>query len=186
MPLDRVCVGVITGAHGIRGEVKLKSFTENPLDIASYGTLENEDGSRQFNIKLFGKPSKTIRASIEGVTDRNMAEELKGEELYINRSLLGQADEEEFYHADLIGLDATLEDGSVVGKVVAVYDYGAGDFLEVKTSDGKPAVIPFTKRAVPVIDVKGGKIEVKQEALVIDTGKKDAEPSADAENGKEI
>jgi 16S rRNA processing protein RimM len=186
MPLDKICVGVIVGAHGIKGDVKVKSFTENPFDIGEYGTLEDENGANKYELSILGTSGKVIRASIKGVNDRNKAEELKGVELFVDRSLLKQENDEEFYHADLIGLNVLIENQKSVGKIIAIYNYGAGDFLEVKGNDEKPIMIPFTKSAVPVIDVKNQFVTAKQEAIIFDERKKQKESSAKEDKEKEI
>lgn len=176
MPIDKVCLGVIVGAHGIRGEVKVKSFTQNPVDIKNYRVFENDDGSEKFNLKFGSFAGKNIKASVEGITDRNQAEEIKGQKLFIERDLLEELEEDDFYHADLIGLDANLEDDkTTIGKVTGVYNYGAGDFLEIKAQNDKPATVPFTKEAVPVVDIKSRYILVKKDFVVFEESKKTKE-----------
>jgi 16S rRNA processing protein RimM len=153
-------LGVITGAHGIRGEVKLKSFTGEPEAVGSYGPLETRDG-RSFEITGL-KPAKAgFVARIKGIGDRNQAEALKGTELGLPRHRLPEPEPEEFYHQDLIGLSAETADGEPYGEVVAVHDFGAGDLLEVRHEGVKATeLIPFTKAAVPEVDLQARKVVV--------------------------
>ena len=141
----RVCVGVITGAHGVRGAVRLKSFTAEPEDVAGYGPLEDERGERRFALRIVGSAKGVLIAAISGIDDRDRAEALRGLRLYLPRSALPPTDEEEYYHADLIGLDAALADGTPIGTVRAVHDFGAGDTLEIERAEraaGDGAVYP--------------------------------------------
>ena len=124
---ERVCLGAVVGVHGIRGEVKVKSFTEIDRDLGKYGDLENEDASRRFTVKVVGHSKDLLRVKIRGVDDRNTAETLIGTGLYISRTLLPELAEEEYYHADLIGLEARSTAGDKLGEVNAVYNFGAGE-----------------------------------------------------------
>lgn len=167
MPQDgMICLGVITGAKGIRGEVKIKSFTEHPEDLTAYGPLFDASGNTAFRIKAVGQAKGLLVARIDGVSDRNQAEALKGTELYVSRDKLPDVDEEDaFYYADLIGLDVVLkENGSLFGKVVQIHDFGAGDMLEVQkkgtTGARNTVLFPFTKELVPLVDGKEGQIVV--------------------------
>ena len=154
MTKDKVCLGAIVGVHGIRGEVKVKSFSEDEKNLTRYGVLSNEQGDKTFSLKIVGHSKELLRVKIEGVNDRNTAETLIGTGLYVNRDKLPSLDEEEFYHADLIGLEARGKDGSIVGKVNALYNFGAGDLIELKTVDGVLEMLPFTREFVPVINIK--------------------------------
>jgi 16S rRNA processing protein RimM len=161
----RVCVGVITGVHGVRGAVRLKSFTAEPEDIAAYGPLEDERGQRRFALRLVnsargGSAKGVLIAAISGIDDRDRAEALRGLRLYLPRSALPPTEEEEYYHADLIGLKAALADGTPIGTVRAVHDFGAGDTLEIERSEGQPAMVPFTRAVVPVVDLDGGRLVI--------------------------
>jgi len=171
----RVCLGVIVGAHGVRGLVKIKPFTADPEAVADYGPVENEAGTRSFTIKVHGVHKGVVIAGAEGIEDRNAAEALKGVRLYVSRDALPEPEEEEWYHADLIGLDAVLKNGEVFGTIRQVHDYGAGDSLEIDRADGGGTVMmPFTKAAVPVVDVKGGKVVVElPEGLLEPPGKEE-------------
>jgi 16S rRNA processing protein RimM len=182
---DRVCVGLIAGAHGVRGLVKLKSFTADPAAIVSYGPLTDEAGARSFRIELAGSVKDHLLARIEGVGDRDRAEALRGTRLHVERERLPEPeDEDEFYHADLIGLEAVLPDGTPFGTVVAVYDFGAGDMLELRqgAASGKAAggtvTVPFTRAAVPVVDVKAGRITVDPPAGLLEPPERPPEDEA--------
>src|SRR5689334_4299109 len=134
----RVCVGVVTGAHGVRGAVRLKSFTAEPGDIARYGPLEDERGERRFRPRLTGSAKGVVVAKLPGIDDRDQAEALRGLRLYLPRAALPPPGEDEYYHVDLIGLAAALADGTCLGTVRAVHDFGAGDTLEIERAEGSP------------------------------------------------
>ena len=157
---DRVCVGVIGGVHGVRGIVKVKPFTADPADVVAYGPLTDRSGKRVIGLTLLSKHKGQWLARVEGVEDRNAAEALRGTELYAERDRLPAPEEDEFYHADLIGLAAVGTDGVEVGTVRAVHDFGAGDFLEIVCPEGPPLMLPFTRQAVPEIDLAGGRLVV--------------------------
>ncbi|WP_374310705.1 ribosome maturation factor RimM [Dongia sp.] len=158
-----VLMGAIIGAHGIKGEVKVKSFAGTPAAIATYGALVDAKG-RTFDLALVGKATAgkdTLIARIKGVADRNAAEALKGVELFVARDRLPQiADEEEFYLADLIGLSAVDQEGTQHGRVVAVENYGAGDVLSLEGGPKGAFDVAFTRALVPVVDVKAGRLQL--------------------------
>jgi len=153
-----VLMGVITGAHGVRGLVRVKSFTAEPADLAAYGPLEDAAGERRFALDLAGAVKGVLLARVPGVEDRDAAERLKGTRLYLPRAALPAPGEEEYYHADLIGLRAVLKDGSSFGVVRSVNDFGAGDSLEIERSDGGLVLVPFTSTTVPVVDIAEGRL----------------------------
>ena len=157
-PSRRVCVGVVTGPQGVQGAVRIKSFTEVPEAIASYGPLEDETGRRQFDLHLCGVAKGVLIARLPGIGDRDQAEALRGLRLYLPRSALPQPEAEEYYHADLIGLDAVLGDGTPVGRVRAIYDFGAGDTLELARDGGPPVLVPFTRAVVPIVAPAEGRL----------------------------
>ena len=148
------------GAQGLKGEVKIKLFTAAPDALPRYGALYTSDG-RKLVITAY-RPGKQGEAVIafEGVRDRNTAEALRGTELFVDRAALPEPDEDEFYHADLIGLEARDSEGRVLGKVAAVHNFGASDVIELTRSDGDSVHLAFTKETVPVIDITGGYIVV--------------------------
>jgi 16S rRNA processing protein RimM len=153
-----VCIGQIVGAQGIQGAVRVKSFTADPPDVAAYGPVTDETG-RQFRLKVASQAKGVVICRIDGVNDRNAAEALKGTRLHVAREMLPEPEEDdEFYHADLIGLAVELRDGTVLGKVRAVFDFGAGDMLELAGPGGETRLLPFTRAAVPVVDIKAGRL----------------------------
>lgn len=156
---DRVCVGAIAGAFGVRGEVRLKSFTSEPNDIAGYSPLWTEDGTRSFAIRLTRPTTGGLGARLSGVETREEAEALKGVTLWADRGKLPKLPDDEFYHADLIGLAVYDTGGAPLGKVRAIYDHGAGDILEIFGPGRKQTLLlPFTKAAVPTVDLAAGRI----------------------------
>jgi 16S rRNA processing protein RimM len=165
--VERVCVGVVAGAHGLRGLLRVRPFTDTPEGIAAYGPVETEDGARTLTLSVanrLGKGMVLVRA--EGVGDRAAAEALKGARLYVARAMLPAADADEFYHSDLIGLAAVTRDGATLGRVRAVHDYGAGDSLEIALPDGGVATVLFTRAAVPRVDIVGGRVIVEPDQLL--------------------
>ena len=157
---DRICVAQIGAAHGIRGEVRLRSFTGEPTAIASYGPLESEDGAQRFTIETLRPAKDHFVARLEGVSDRNAAEQLTNLRLYVARDRLPPAGDGEFYHADLVGLAAVTPDGAALGTVTAVHNFGAGDVIEIKPASGEALLVPFTDAAVPEIDLAAGRMVV--------------------------
>ncbi|MBY0356025.1 MAG: ribosome maturation factor RimM [Rickettsiales bacterium] len=153
MSSTRILLGVITGAHGIQGAVKIKSFTEESQAIAAYGPLQDKSGKRAFSITILGEAKGQIIARLEGVRDRNQAESLRGVELYVQRNVLPELDDNAFLIEDLIGMAAYAEDGSLCGQISAFHNYGAGDILEITFDDGKSEMFSFTDANFPQIDV---------------------------------
>ena len=150
----RILLGRILGAHGIRGEVLIKTYTGEPEAIADYGALTDQDGSNPVELTVQRNTSKGVVAKIKNVNDRNGAEALKGRELYVERSQFPEPGGDEFYHVDLIGLQAQNEQGIIIGTIIDVANYGAGDILEIKLSDtGDTELIPFTPAFVPDVDL---------------------------------
>jgi 16S rRNA processing protein RimM len=148
-----VLMAVIGAAHGIKGEVRIKTFTDDPLALAGYGTLSTNDG-RCFEILEIRPQGSVVVARLKGVVDRSAAEALTGTELFVEREALsGELEDEEFYHADLVGMDVIDERGERIGKVSAVQNYGAGDILEIKGPGLNGVLVPFSTAAVPVVDV---------------------------------
>lgn len=156
VPAGRICVGAIAGAFGVRGEVRLKSFTAEPQDIAGYGPLSSEDGTRSFTVKLTRSVTGGFGARLSGVDTREAAEALRGTTLWAPREVLPGLPDDEFYHADLIGLEVVDPGGQVLGRVRAIYDHGAGDILEVVGQ--QVLLLPFTRAVVPTVDLTAGRI----------------------------
>ncbi len=154
---DRVLLGRIGAAHGLKGEVRLLSYVDDPQAIAGYGPLEDEAGARSFTIAALRPVKDGLIARLEGVTDRTAAEALKGTDLYAPRARLPRAEDDEWYHTDLVGLVAVSADGAALGQVVSVQNYGAGDLLEVRpATGGETVLVPFTRDIVPEVDVEAG------------------------------
>lgn len=154
---DLIVLGRIVAAHGIRGEVAVKSFAAEPEDIAAYGPLDVVGSDRRIVIESLRSAKSGFIARLEGVRDRNAAEALKGAELAVARERLPQAGEEEYYHADLLGLEVRLTTGESIGAVRTIENYGAGDLLAVRLeTSGREVLLPFNRAAVPVVDVAGG------------------------------
>jgi len=153
-------MAVIGAAHGIRGEVRVKTFTGDPLALADYGPLHARDG-RSFEILDIRPQGNVVVVRFKGVADRNAAEALNGTELFVDRSALpDDVEEGEFYHADLIGLAVRDENDVMLGRIAAVQNFGGGDILEVTGERLKGALIPFTEAAVPVVDIGGGFVRI--------------------------
>lgn len=156
---ERIAVGAVIGAFGVKGELRIKSFCAEPEAIASYSPLTDKNGMEKYNLRITGPVKGGFAARIKGIRFRDQAEALKGLTLYAARDQLPNLPDDEYYYSDLIGL-AVIDTGGVrLGRVAAVYDHGAGDILEI-TTKSKPALLPFTKEAVPTVDLTAGKIVV--------------------------
>ena len=157
---DLICIGAIAGAFGVRGEVRLKSFTAAPEDIATYGPVSTEDGAQAYSITLSGQSTKgALIARLSGVGTKEQADALRGVRLFVERDRLPALPDDEFYHADLIGLDVFDTGGTSLGKVKSVQNHGAADLLEIHGPGLKSTVLlPFTKEAVPTVDLTSGRI----------------------------
>lgn len=151
---DKVCVGAIAGAFGVRGEVRLKSFTAIPEAIASYAPLETEDGGHSFTVKITRQIKNGLAARLSGVATKEAADALRGTQLFVPRDRLPSLPDDEFYHADLIGLEVFDTGGAALGKVLSVINNGADDLLELSAPGQKQTVLlPFTKAVVPTVDL---------------------------------
>lgn len=158
--VERILVGAIAGAHGVRGQVRIRSFTSDPAAVAAYGPVSDESGNRQFELTVTGATKDGVIARLAGIEDRTAAEALRGVRLYVPRTALPEAQTGEYYWADLIGLRAELADGTHYGRVSDVQNYGASDLLEIERTDGASELLPFTDRCVPVVDLAGGRVVV--------------------------
>ena len=165
---NKVCVARIGAAHGVRGEVKFWSFTEDPQAVADYGPFETLDGKRQFDIESMRAAKDHFVVRLSGVPDRTAAEKLTNTDLYVPRDRLPPIDEDgTYYHADLIGLAAVTPDGVALGKVTGLFNFGAGDLIEIATPQGgEPMLLPFSNAVVPDVDIKGGKITVVLPSII--------------------
>ena len=177
---ERVIVARIGAAHGVRGEVKLWPFTEDPLSVKEYGPLETEDGGRRFEIETLRTAKDHLVVRLRGVADRNDAERLTNTWLYVPRERLPATEaDDEFYHADLIGLAVVDVDGNALGSVAAIHNFGAGDLVEVKPAQGAATVLlPFTEAAVPVVDISGRRIVVDAATFATAATPGEPEPGA--------
>lgn len=156
---EKVCVGAIAGAFGVRGEVRLKSFCAEPEAIATYGPLTSEDGAKSFEIRLTGSVKNGFTARLSGIVTKEAADALRGLRLFAPRERLPELPDDEFYHADLINLTVLDTGGTEIGQVRAVLNHGAGDLLEIHGKGLKsPVLLPFTKAAVPTVDLASGRI----------------------------
>jgi 16S rRNA processing protein RimM len=158
---QQVCVARIGAAHGVRGEVKLWTFTEDPLAAMRYGALSTKDGARQFEVTHAREAKGFLVATLKGVTTRNEAERLNGIELYIARDKLPETEAGEYYHADLIGLAAVTAAGEPLGHVIAIHNFGAGDIIEIAPASGSTLMLPFSNAAVPTVDIAGRRVVIE-------------------------
>lgn len=171
---DLILLGVVGSAHGIRGEVRIKAFTGDPLAIADYGPLVDGKG-RRYEISDVRAAKEVVVARIKGVTTREGAEALNGVELYVTRDRLPETeDEDEFLQADLVGCSVVGPDGTVLGKVSSVENFGAGDLLDIATPDGRSVLMPFTKAFAPRIDIAARRIEAEPPEGLFDVDDDDA------------
>ena len=161
MPPAQICVARIGAAHGVRGEVKLWTFTEDPLAVKRYGPLWTQDGARQFEVAQAREAKGHLVATLKGVATREDAERLNGVELYIARDKLPATEEDEYYHADLIGLAAVTPLNEPLGRVVAIHNFGAGNLIEIAPPQGTTMLLPFTNAVVPSVDLVGGRVVIE-------------------------
>jgi 16S rRNA processing protein RimM len=163
---ERICVAKIGAAHGVRGEVRLWTFTEDPLAVTRYGPLSTKDGTRQLEVTKAREGRDHLVAMFKGVDDRTAAEKLNGIELYIARDQLPATDDDEYYHSDLIGLAAETTAGEPLGRVIAMHNFGAGDIMEIAPLAGSTLLLPFSNAVVPTVDVKGGRVIIELPAEI--------------------
>jgi 16S rRNA processing protein RimM len=156
-----ICVARIGAAHGVRGAVKLWTFTEDPLAVKRYGPLQTKDGARQFEVTHVREAKGHLVATLKGIATREEAERLNGVELYVAREKLPATDEDEYYHADLIGLAAVNAAGELLGRVIAIHNFGAGDIIEVAPANGATMLLPFSNAVVPTVDLEGGRVVIE-------------------------
>ena len=159
MAEDLICIGAIAGAFGVQGEVRLKSFCADPAAIADYAPLSTQDGARSFSVTLTKSLNGAFAARLGGIVTREAAEALKGTQLYAPRNRLPALPDDEFYHSDLVGLDAVDAGGASLGKVATVQNHGAGDILEIRNPNGA-LLIPFTRACVPTVDLAARRVVI--------------------------
>lgn len=157
----KICIARIGAAHGVRGAVKLWTFTEDPFAVKDYGPLSTKDGARQFEIASARQAKDHLVATFKGVASRDDAERLNGIELYVPREKLPAVEDDEYYHADLIGLDAVTTAHEPLGRVIAIHNFGAGDIIEIAPPTGTTILLPFSNAVVPTVDVPGGRIVIE-------------------------
>lgn len=175
---DRVCIGAIAGARGLKGEVRIKSFTANPDDVAAYGPVSTDDGATSYRINVTAHAKGLVIARLDGIADRDAAEALKGARLYVPKDVLPATGDGDYYHADLVGLRAETEDGEPLGTVKAVHNFGAGDILEIAGGGGEDKdglMVTFTADTVPVVDLEKGRIVVRPPPVLEAPGEDDGE-----------
>jgi len=156
----QVCVARIGAAHGMRGQVRLWTFTQDPLAVTRYGTLSTKDGARQFEVTQAREAKGFLVATLKGITDRNEAERVNGVELYVSRDRLPATETDEYYHTDLIGLAAVTTSGDTLGRIAAIHNFGAGDIIEIAPPQGATMLLPFTDAVVPSVDIGGGRVVI--------------------------
>ena len=161
MPPSQICVARIGAAHGVRGAVKLWTFTEDPLAVTRYGQLMTKDGARQFEVTHVREAKGHLVAMLKGIATREEAERLNGVELYVAREKLPATSEDEYYHTDLIGLAAVNAAGEPLGRVIAIHNFGAGDIIEIAPPNGATMLLPFSNAVVPTVDLEGGRVVIE-------------------------
>jgi 16S rRNA processing protein RimM len=157
---NRICVAQIGAPHGVRGEVRLWTFTADPIAVTRYGPLETEDSARVFEIDKVRPAKGHLVARLRGIDSREAAEKLTNTKLFVPRDRLPAPEDDEFYHTDLIGLAAVDADGNQIGSIIAVHNFGAGDILEIQPPAGGTMMLPFTETVVPQVDIKGGRVTI--------------------------
>ena len=169
-----ICIARIGAPHGVRGAVKLWTFTEDPFAVQSYGPLLTKDGARSFEVATAREAKGHLVATLKGIATREDAERLNGIELYIAREKLPATDEDEYYHADLIGLAAVNAADEPIGRVTAIHNFGAGDIIEIAPPQGATMLLPFTNAIVPTVDLAGGRVVIElPDEIVGDTPEDD-------------
>ncbi len=156
---EKILIAKILSAHGVRGQVKIRAYTENPEDVTKYSDIYDNNGA-SYSLHITSIKNDIIIADIDGITSRNQAEKLAGAELYIERDTLPAADDDSYYYVDLIGLEARLSDGSRFGEVVAVDNFGAGDIVEILLTSGKTEMYPFIEMIFPEVGIEQGYITI--------------------------
>src|SRR6267378_5595446 len=157
----QICIARIGAAHGVRGAVKLWTFTEDPLAVKAYGPLLTKDGARSFEVATAREAKGHLVATLKGIATREDAERLNGVELYVAREKLPATDENEYYHADLIGLAAVSPADEPLGRVIAIHNFGAGDIIEIAPPQGTTMLLPFTNAVVPTVDLANGRVVIE-------------------------
>ena len=161
-----ICIARIGAPHGVRGAVKLWTFTEDPFAVQAYGPLVTKDGARSFEVETAREAKGHLVATLKGVATREDAERLNGVELYVARERLPATEQDEYYHADLIGLAAVDSANAPLGRVIAIHNFGAGDIIEIGLVQGATMLLPFTNAVVPTVDLAGGRVVIELPAEI--------------------
>jgi 16S rRNA processing protein RimM len=159
---QQICVARIGAPHGVRGAVKLWTFTEDPMAVMQYGLLSTKDGARKFEVANAREAKGHLVATLKGVASREDAERLNGIELYIPRDKLPATEADEYYHADLIGLAAVNAALEPIGRVIAIHNFGAGDIIDIAPPQGATLLLPFTNAVVPTVDLAAGRVVIER------------------------
>jgi 16S rRNA processing protein RimM len=162
----KICIARIGAAHGVRGAVKLWTFTEDPLAVRHYGPLSTKDGARSFEVATAREAKGHLVATLKGIATREDAERLNGIELYVAREKLPATDDDEYYHADLLGLAAVDAADQPLGRVIAIHNFGAGDIIEIAPPHGATMLLPFTNAVVPSVDLANGRVVIELPAEI--------------------
>src|SRR5229473_626428 len=161
-----ICIARISAAPGVRGAVKLWTFTEDPLAVKAYGPLLTKDGARSFEVATAREAKGHLVATLKGIATREEAERLNGLELYVAREKLPATEDDEYYHADLIGLAAVTPADEPLGRVIAIHNFGAGDIIEIAPPQGATMLLPFTNAVVPLVDIANGRVVIELPAEI--------------------
>jgi 16S rRNA processing protein RimM len=162
----QICIARIGAAHGVRGAVKLWTFTDDPLAVMQYGSLATKDGARSFEVATAREAKGHLVATLKGIATREEAERLNGLELYVAREKLPATDGDEYYHADLIGLAAVTPANEPLGRIIAIHNFGAGDIIEIAPPNGTTMLLPFTNAVVPLVDLASGRVTIELPAEI--------------------
>lgn len=182
MTTDLIAVASIGAPRGVKGEVRIKSFTQHPDDIAAYGPLSDESGNRHFTICITGHAKGMITAKISGIDTRDQADALKGTLLYLEKDKLPEPEDDEFYHHDLIGLEAVDDQGNTLGHISAVENFGASDVLELSGGPHGTLMVPFTHAVVPVVDIENKRIVIQVPDGLLDPSDTEDEDNNEVKN----
>lgn len=163
-PTRLVCVAAVAAAHGVRGALKLKTFTEEPENVGAYGPLMDEAGRELFAVRVIAQAKGGVIVTAEGITDREAADALRGLRLYVPRARLPEPEDDSFYYEDLLGLVVEDSAGQELGRVTAVHDFGAGEVIEYQGAAGQSCMVPFTTALVPEVDLARGRLVIAEEA----------------------
>ena len=174
---DHICIARIGAPHGVRGAVKLWTFTEDPFAVQAYGPLVTKDGARSFEVATAREAKGHLVATLKGIATREEAERLNGIELYVAREKLPETDDNEYYHADLIGLSAVSPAQEPIGRVVAIHNFGAGDIIEIAPPSGPTLLLPFTNAVVPTVDLAARRVVIELPGEIVGDTSEDDTPA---------